>query len=99
MIAPVQTKEFTYEVDTDNAVSADEAEAIVESPYVYVLTAGDENILHAFELESDMYMVWSEEGECLVFAYDTFSNDTYDLMIDLGIQYDLTDREQLAVVA
>ncbi len=32
-----------------------------------------------------------EEGECLVFAYNTFSNEVYDEMIDLGILYDLTD--------
>ena len=40
-----------------------------------------------------MYMVWSEEGECLVFSYDTFSNEKYDEMVDDEISYSLTDRE------
>ena len=39
-IVNIITKEFTYEVDLDNAVSQDEATAILEAPYVYILTAG-----------------------------------------------------------
>ena len=98
-IINVEASNYEYSVDLYEERFAGDSELIVEATHVYVLTSRNDAMLELFverELWGNQAAILSEEGEMLLFCFEELENEQYDLLLVLGIEYDLTVRELVA---
>jgi len=92
-IINVTASGYTYSVDLYEERVDGDSDIIANATYIYVLTASSDAVLETFvdcELYSDQAAILSEEGEMLVFCDEELEDEQYDLLLVLGIRYDLT---------
>ena len=99
-IITVEASGYTYSVDLYEERVDGDSDLIAEATHVYVLTSRNDAMLELFvgrELWGNQAAILSEEGEMLLFCFEELEDEQYDLLLVLGIEYDLTVRESVAV--
>lgn len=100
MATTITLNAFGYEHELVDSFNAEEIAAITDAPMIYIIS-GDDEMIEAFrrELTQDQHLFWSEAGEALVFAYEELEDEQYDLLLMLGLVYDLEDQSGVALAA
>lgn len=84
---------FGYEHELSDCWNAEEIEMMQDAPYLHILSGSDEAIdLVAGRLPMDAVLLWTDAGEALVFGYEDFELETYELAEAFGVEIEMEDR-------